>query len=329
VDLATLFALPELDIRVIVLDQGLRQREKSGEIPLQQMMSITGRRVSFVGGLAHPLRYPEDPALNQFSFYQSGVETILRILKESPQKVMVITTGSVRDVAAAFNRDPQLLESKVARIYVNAGNSGGGDLQWNPNLDPQAYIRLMRSGLPIYWCPSFGGKETLETLAEEQLPIQQYQVYWKFRQAELFDSLPNPLQNFFLYALGHKIPKVDEPVSYLKRPIETTLRDEQWKKTRHMWSTASLYHAAGRQLYRSQDGWALLSSQASGYELSPVYDFVAVEVEIDRNLRSTVRPSEKPRATRLFHLVQPSVYSEAMLSSLRKLLSEMPVANNF
>jgi len=290
---------------------------------------MTGRRVSFAGGLAHPLRYPEDPAINQFSFYQSGVESILRILNESSQKVIVITTGSVRDIMAAFNRDPRVFGSKVARIYVNAGNSGGGDLQWNPNLDPQAYIRLMRSGLPIYWCPSFGGNETLETLGAERLPVQQYQVYWKFRQDELLERLPNPLQNFFLYALGRKDSTIDDPVTYLKRPIEKDLQEQQWRTTRNMWSTASLYDAAGKQLYRSKDDWALLSSPAKGYDLSPVFDFVPVEVEIDRDLRTTIRPSITPRPVRVFHLLQPDVYNEAMLSSLRKLLSEMSIVKDF
>ena len=162
VDLATLYSVPELDIRAIILDQGLQQRREPGEIPVKQMTVLTGRQAPYATGLLNPLRYPQDAALNQFGTAQSGVNLILRTLRESDQRVVIITVGSVRDVAAAFNREPALFEQKVDRIYVNAGNSGVGDFQWNPFLDPQAYLRLMQSNLPIYWAPSFDGRGSPE-----------------------------------------------------------------------------------------------------------------------------------------------------------------------
>ena len=329
VDLATLFALPELEVRAIILDQGLSQRERSGEIPLRQMMTLTGKQTPYAAGLANPLRYPEDTGRNQFPFYQAGVEMILRVLRESNQKVTVITTGSVRDVIAAFNRDPRLFENRIDRIYVTAGNSAGGDLHWNPNLDPQAYLRLMRSTLPIYWCPCFGGQETIETLIAERLPIQQYQTFWKFRQGDLFESLSNPLQNFFLYALGRKIPVNDDPISYLERKLEEQLKSKEWKQPRNMWSTASLYHAASRQLYHSTTEWAALSEPIQNFTLSPVYDFVSVDVTIDLDLRTTMKPANDPRPIKIFHLLQLDHYQDAMTSSLRRLLSEMPINRRF
>jgi inosine-uridine nucleoside N-ribohydrolase len=152
-DLATLFALPELDIRAIILDLGQQQRKESGETPVRQLMAIFDRKPKVVvPGLANPLRYPGDKALDQF---QPGTpDVILRVLRESSLPVTIITTGSLRDVAAAFNRDEALFRSKVARLYVNDGNAAGGTLHWNPRLDPQAYLRLMRSDLPIFWPPA-------------------------------------------------------------------------------------------------------------------------------------------------------------------------------
>jgi hypothetical protein len=122
-DLATLFSLPGVDLRAIILDQGSEQRRAPGSIPVRQMMHMTGRTTPWVNGLETPLRYPEDKALNQST--HDGPETILRVLRESSEKVRIITTGSVRDVAAAFNRDEVVFRSKVDRICVNDGNSGG------------------------------------------------------------------------------------------------------------------------------------------------------------------------------------------------------------
>lgn len=159
VDLATLFALPEFDIRAVILDLGLGQWAKPGDLPVKQMMELTGRKVRYASGLANCLRYPEDKASDQQRRFQSAVDLILQVLKESKEQVCIVTVGSVRDIMAAFNREPELFREKVARIYPNMGNSSGGELFWNPRLDPQAYLRLTRSGLPIHWCPCFGGPE--------------------------------------------------------------------------------------------------------------------------------------------------------------------------
>jgi hypothetical protein len=328
VDLATLFAIPELDVRALVLDLGQQQRAKPGSIPVQQMMALTGKKVPFATGLAHPLSYPEDKGLSQFKFFQGGVELILGALREAEEKVMVIATGSARDVMAAFNRDEALFRSKVARIYFNDGNSGGGELQWNPGLDPQAYLRLMTADLPVYWCPAFGGSATLDVLAAEKLSTLQHQVYWKFRQSEIYGALPTPLQNFFLYALGNKYPTVDDPIAYLQREPETELRDRIWAETRNMWSTVSLYHAAGRELYRQGDEWAALAAPAAGYTRSPIYEFVPATVTIDRDLRTTLKLDRVTGQFRVFYLLDLVNYERAMLTSLRKLLVEMPLVLN-
>jgi hypothetical protein len=329
VDLATLFALPELDVRAIILDQGDMQGVKSGQVPVKQIMALTGRQVPFAAGLGTALRYPEDKGLNQFSFYQTGVNLILKVLGESTQPAYIITTGSVRDVLAAFNREPELFREKVERIYVNAGNSGGGDLYWNPSLDPQAYIRLMRAGLPVYWCPCFGGRMTIEDIIRNGLGTQQYQTYWRFRQSEIFASLPTPLQNYFLYALGEKIVSQVDPLGYLSQAVEPVLREKQWGQTRNMWSTASLYHAAGRKLYRAGDSWAARHEPEPGYALAEVFDFVPAEVTIDRDLTTIPKISGAAGPLRLFHLLDLANYEKAMLVSLRRLLAEMPLASQY
>ena len=55
-DLATLFGLPEFDVRGIVLDLGEKQKQKTGRPAVEQMMRITGRKVPWPSGW--PGRWP-------------------------------------------------------------------------------------------------------------------------------------------------------------------------------------------------------------------------------------------------------------------------------
>lgn len=328
VDLATLFSLPELDVRGIVLDLGHHQQAKPGDVPVKQMAALTGRQVPYAPGLIGPLRYPEDKAENQDleGFGSRGIELILRALRESTQKVYIFTTGSLRDVAAAFNRDEVLFREKVERVYVNAGNSGGSPTEWNTLLDPLAYIRIMSSGLPIYWCPAFGPGAKFETFLGGKLTPHQYATYWRFVQSAVFDSMPHPLQNFFIYALDAKLPKQEDPVAYLFRSPEEAVKARLWPKGRNMWCTAPLIHASGRSLYRKEDAWAALTLPTPGFKAAPVFDFVPASVHIDRDMKTTLKSMSKEGNTRIFHLIDEANYQVAMTSALRGLLAEMPLS---
>ena len=147
VDLATLFALDEFEILGIIVEHGEKQATHPGPIPVRQMMQLTGRQVPCVVGLKPPLKSPEDPALEQPAEYQQGVNLLLEKLRASDRKVTIFTTGSMRDVAAAFNRDPDLVRQQVSRIYMNIGNASPQDSEYNVDLDVHAYVRILQSGL--------------------------------------------------------------------------------------------------------------------------------------------------------------------------------------
>ncbi len=331
VDLATLFSLPELDIRAIVLDLGHHQQAKPGEVPLRQLAALTGRQVPHAPGLIGPLRYPEDKAENQDleGFGDRAIKLILAALRESEQKASIFTTGSLRDVAAAFNRDEQLFREKVERIYVNAGNSSGRPTEWNTLLDPQAYIRIMSSGLPVYWCPAFGPDSTFQSFLAGKLGPHQYATYWRFEQEQVFGQLPKSLQNFFIYALERKDPRLEDPVAYLVRSPEEEPRRRLWRNVRNMWCTAPMIHAAGRSLYRKGETWAALPSPATGFEPTPVFDFVPAGIRIDRDMKTTLDSTDKEGNVKLFHLLDQPNYQTAMTRSLGRLLAEMTLSRDF
>jgi len=246
-DLATLFSLPELDVRGIVLDCGSHQLKAPGSIPVKQMLHLTGRQYPYAIGLGHALRSPDDDGSEQPDEFQRGVRLILDVLRESPEPVTVFTTGSLRDVAAAFNRQPELLRRKIGRLYVNIGNPavGADSRQWeyNVKLDRSAYCCIMRSGLPIYWCPCFDGGIWQRG---------RQGTYWKFVHARVLESAPRQLQNWFLYALTK--PSGVDPVDYLTKQQDLDARVRVWKMPRNMWCTAPFLHAVGRQVYLRRNG---------------------------------------------------------------------------
>jgi hypothetical protein len=265
-DLACLFALDEFDIRGIVLDLGGTQAQRPGRPPVEQMMHITGRRCPYAIGLSRSLRTATDQALDEPAEFQGGVKLILSVLRESPEKVILHTTGSCRDVAAAFNREPALLREKVRAVYFNIGR-GPNEPQdeCNVGYDPTAYLRVFQSGLPLYWCPCFGkgGFETLYTAD----------------QTVVVGACSKPVQNFFVYCLTKATANPIEFLAGAPHPLPTG--------GRAMWCTAPMFHAAGRNIYQRgpADFVALRPAAAAKAGLKDkevdVFRFVPMRVRAD------------------------------------------------
>src|SRR5579883_1528005 len=71
------------------------------------------------------------------------------VLKKKDWACATWFLGIVSLAAVAYNRDPGLFHRKVKKIYLSAGSSTPGYLEWNVALDPNAFVRLLRSDLPI------------------------------------------------------------------------------------------------------------------------------------------------------------------------------------
>lgn len=331
-DLATVFAMKTLDIKAVILDNHIDrpvqdQENGGGRIPLQQMMHITGTEVPWAIGLKEKLRSRNDQALDADPRWQGGVRTILSVLQRSKEKVVIkLSTGA--DFAAAFNREPELIRAKVRAVYLHAGNgAGGAQTEYNVGLDPISFERVFQSGVPIYWCPCFEG-------AAFRTPHDGYETYFKIPdQAAMFDVCAPAVQRFFAYAFARS--KAD-PIRFLTDDSNIQLPGGQ----RHMWSTATLAHAAGMRVYRrGADDYVFLSPDdagclgLSGNEVKP-FEFVPVRVVATRvegdnaptdnpspgTIRVEREPSE-PNAM-LFRQTDPD-YGKIMNSCLKNLFSQL------
>ena len=215
---------------------------------MEQLCKITGKTIPpWKAGLRNPLLSPDDKALDQPQEYQGGVELILSTLEQSEEKVVMFLVGSCRDFVVAFNRNPDLLRNKVKAIYVNAGNGPKGiQTEWNVQLDPYAYVGLMMSGLPIYWCPCFTDKYELCTSDDVSAGKAFCTYYVVPNQAELLASTRSMVKNYFAYALS-KLQ--EEPLGFLDKESQSLP-----ETPRNMWCTGPFLHAAGRAIYLTQDG---------------------------------------------------------------------------
>ena len=284
-DMMTLFAMPAFDIRGIVLDRGEKGVGREGVWPLMQAMHLTGREVPYAAGLIANLQSPEDTARTRHPLEQGGIALILKTLRTAEEPVTVFVTGSLRDVAAAYNREPQLFEEKVGRLYVNAGSTHD-QVEWNVGLDLHAYLRIMRSGLPVYWAPCFGKDG--------------YQTYWKFTQGEVFEALSPPMKSFFLYMLGKLPLRQVDPIAYLGHTPGPALLAEFAPKERNMWCTGPFLHAAGRE------------TRTCGFEAIPV-------TFLDNGL-VRIGGGEQARPVKTFHVRRPKQYPDEMRAALVELL---------
>ena len=124
-DLATLYAMPELDIQGVVLDQG-RKRSARAASPFQDGTGSPGQGARRRSGLA-PLREPDDQALDQPAEFQGAV-LILRTLRASARPVCIATAGTA-GLVCAFNREPGLFQTNVAMVLAFIGQASDARFQ--------------------------------------------------------------------------------------------------------------------------------------------------------------------------------------------------------
>ena len=125
--------MPELDLRGVVLDtttrflnaspEGFDIQRDPGFVPVMQLSYLLGRPIPIAVGPFEPLRREGDTGSDRIPAEQSGIEMLLSILRTSSEPVVISMVGSARVLAAAFNREPELLRSRTRAILMNAGST--------------------------------------------------------------------------------------------------------------------------------------------------------------------------------------------------------------
>jgi hypothetical protein len=279
---------------------------------VHQLNYLFGRSVPAAVGPFTPLRSPSDTACDATAFQQQGVELILRTLADSERPVDIAVFGSCRAVAAALNRAPELFRRKLGRLHLCVGACPAGYLEWNVMLDPHAFVRLLRSGLPIdlYPCATEHGP----------FDLGPHNCFWQMDDLKWVMTMDPPLRRYLLFGL-QRLVRMD----YLRA------MDEDWPAMsapeacrglfgwhHRVWETAVWLGVTGRKLARRADGSAriiradelLPGDQELPNELQPV----TLDVRDDGQFIAS--PAADHSLVRLYHRPDPRANESALREAL-------------
>jgi pyrimidine-specific ribonucleoside hydrolase len=223
-DLLNGFSLPDVDLKAVILDitdsfrkdtadhptlwKDPRGPREAGIIPVLQLNYIFNRQVRFAVGPIKLMRSENDKMFDTPRFFQ-GVELFLDVLKHAEEPVDVLSFGSARVLAVAYNREPGLLKRKVRMIHLSAGTAApnyekGSDAganmipggEWNVALDVFAFTRVLRSSLPVALYPC-AGKDGGFVKTENN-------TYWTLKDMSFVKEMDPHLQCYLDFAFGKK-----------------------------------------------------------------------------------------------------------------------------
>jgi hypothetical protein len=206
-DVALLVTMPEVEVKGVILDNAAAgeqrpQESRPGANAMAALETVLRRRTPAFLGLERPLAGVDDKGTSGEAHFQAGVAFILKTLRATAVPVTIVTLGSLRDVAAAFNREPALFREKVGKLVVFAGEAAStaagmaSASDYNVELDRNAFVAVMRSGLPIYWVPRQDGGET-----SGRANNAGHASVWTARLGDALAPLTGPPLQFFVNAV--------------------------------------------------------------------------------------------------------------------------------
>lgn len=304
-DLACLYALEELELKGVVLDQGERQKSSPGAVAVKQMNRITGRDVPYATGLSEKL--------SSMGSRGKGVDLILKILRQSTDPVTIITVGSLRDVAAAYLQEKELFKKKVERLLVFIGEASADTVEWNVGLDPLAFKTIMNSGLPIWWAPCFDGGN---------FKNKGNATFWKASHRDILKYASNRVMNFFIYALLKK--QAPDPLGFLDRTIDEPEKEQALTPIRNLWCATVFVAITERKIVkRGEEYLALPQDQIKGEEEVIPYRFVPVSMTVNKDARVVYEDSSKSNPILRFQKSEIKNYAEIMTSVAANLIGSL------
>lgn len=260
-DLLAAYALPEIDLKAVILDVTQRYRQAyadhpdpkyrdptgprdPGFIPVLQLNYLFGRDVPCRAAPFQEMKSPTDKMLDAPPFQQQGIELLLKTLRESDEKIDLLLFGSARAAAVAYNREPDLMRAKIRRVHLCAGASSPDYLEWNVMLDRNAFVRLLRSdlALAIYPCATKDGP----------FAYGPHNCFWRLPNLKFIARMDPRLQAYLAFAFTRstrmdflraveQAPPAEMLESFLGRP-------------HNVWETSVWAQVANRRLVRRADG---------------------------------------------------------------------------
>jgi hypothetical protein len=285
-DILAAYGLPELNLKAVILDVTEKWRrdrggQDAGFIPVLQLNAIFDRDVPCATTPYLAMKTVDEKMLDAPRFQQQGIELLLKTLRESAEPVHIVSFGSARAIAAAYNREPALFESKLARLHLCAGGSSPpapNYREWNVELDPLAIVCLLRTKLPIALYPDAANnaKDKGYNVFSAAFSYDEHNTYWRLPNLRFITQMDPPLRRYLEYAF-HRSARAD-----FLRAMESDglpLPEATLAKEHYVWETAIWVCLSGRKLVKRADGTCRIVPAA---EVQPT----------DRVLPNELRPCE-------------------------------------
>jgi len=260
-DLIMPYGLPEIQLKAVILDCTQKYRQPiakhripeftdsdgprdPGIIPVMQLNYLFGENVPFAVSPFSQMKSPEDKMFDVPAFEQQGIELILSTLRNSTEQVEITTFSSVRALAAAYNREPALFNEKVKRIHISASASSPHYLEWNVELDSNAFVCLLRSKLPIciYPCATENGP----------FDLGNFNTFWKLENLSFIKGMNSKIKRYLWYAF-ERIKRVDF-LRAMDEDVPEALMEAIYNRPHCVWETAIWLEVSGRKQVKREDG---------------------------------------------------------------------------
>lgn len=164
------FASDKIDVKAVTIVAGNQTLEKTLNNALK-VLSFANIDVPVAKGFEKPLMRdliiapevhgesgldgPELPEPTLKPSDSSAIELIAKVLRESDEKVTIIPTGALTNIARFLLCYPEL-KDKIERISLMGGACFGGNwtpaAEFNILVDPEAADIVFKSGIPITMC---------------------------------------------------------------------------------------------------------------------------------------------------------------------------------
>lgn len=272
-DLIMGFGLPDVELKAVLLDitdafrkdtadhptlwNDPRGPREAGIIPMEQLNYIFNKKVPYAIGPLSMMKFEEDKMEYLPSYEQEAVLLLLNVLKASKEPVEVLSFGSARILAVAYNRNPGLLKKKIYKIHLSAGTASknyelGNDTgansipggEWNVALDVFAFTRILRSDLPVAIYPCAGKDGGFVKDAND--------TYWQLPDMEFTRKMHPQLRRYLDFAFNQKLQY--DFLRAMNADYSVNIDVSRYPKPFHVWESAIWLKATQREIVRTPNG---------------------------------------------------------------------------
>lgn len=335
-DLVNAYMLPNVELKAVLIDchepfrnkiaegvgKGLYRDEdgprEPGFIPVQQLNYIFNQQVPYAVGPFHPMTSRNDKMEWIPEFQQSAIKLLAEVLQQSNEQLTIVSFGSLRILAVAYNRFPELMRKKVKEIHISAGTSNNHPdfLEWNVALDTNAFVSILESDIPIALYPCAAGYVGEEDYGKFNAFVSDGgNTYYYLESLSFINEMAEPLKQYFDFVYSREA-RIDY-LSILDRPYSG--RGEMFKRGQHMWETAIWMQVADLELVKRDNGKCeIIPAHLLGQNDSVFFQsLVPVEFQLEESGLFNYRIAE--RSTKFIYTREdPKQYAKWMNEAIPK-----------